>query len=72
MELNGSEILSDGSWELPVLDGREILLDGNIGRVETTEIIDAQSKEKGHEERIWEILNANRLKRYLDHENQHF
>ena len=67
MELNGSELAPEGSWEIPALDGREILLDGNNGRVEPIESIEAHSKEKCHEERIWEILNAHRLKRYLDH-----
>ena len=61
MELDVSELPSDGSWEIPLLDGgREIMLDGNNGRVEPTENIEAHSKEKGRGERIWEILNAHR------------
>ena len=39
------------------LDGREIFVDGSNGNLES------QSKEKGQEERIWEILKANRFKK---------
>ena len=39
------------------LDGREISVDGSNGNLES------QSKEKGQEERIWEILKANRFKK---------
>ena len=66
-EENQQQMELDGSGELPSeipvqLDGREIPLDGNNGKVGPRE---GQLKERGKEERIWEILNANRLKQCM-------
>ena len=51
----GSELPSEGVQ----LDGGESSLDGNDGKAGNLE---SQSKEKEQEERIWEILMANRFK----------
>ena len=56
MELEGNDLPSEISMQL---DGGEVSLDGNGGKGN----LECQSKEKGQEERIWEILKANRLKR---------
>ena len=59
MELEGSELPSEGMQ----LDGGEISLDGSNGKAGPTGNLESQSKEKEREERIWEILKANRFKR---------
>ena len=58
MELEGNGLPSEISMQL---DGEEVSLDGNGGKSNGN--LESQSKEKGQEERIWEILKANRLKR---------
>ena len=67
MDVEGSENLLEENLEISSLDGREISLDGKDGKLgPTMAIIGGLLKEKGQEERIWEILNAHRLTHVLE------
>ena len=62
VNVEGSENLLEENLEISSLDGREISLDGKDGKLgPTMGNIGGLLKEKGQEERIWEILNAHRL-----------
>ena len=76
MDVEGSENLLEENLEISSLDGREISLDGKDGKLGPTMAnIGGLLKEKGQEERIWEILNAHRLTHVLKlktkNEHQH-